>query len=172
MYKITPEMIAEMECTFQHQEKKLLENGWIQSKGTFKYEWNNQEYESDCWVDPRTGYKTISCQDAYFILVGYILADNGWKTIIEHERVGELEWDKPISKWARYQSPKTKRVYTYLDALYIMESDWNEEDYRQFCSRYAIELNNLIGDNFNGDHIYTWFHKKGEEFVLELREPD
>lgn len=170
MKPIHPDMVEAWEAEAKRQEALLREHGWTQTTATFTYSWNNEEYEAECWIDPRSGYKHVSSRDAYDRLTEYILADHGWRTIVEVKKCDKLV--NGVQEWARYQSPKTKKVYTYLDAQYVMENNWDESGYPEFCCGHTVDLNNLIGDNFDGNILYTWFGRRGDQYVLELRDPD
>ena len=97
-----------------------------------------------------------------------LLREREWKSVIEIRHCGKKEWNK-VDKLERYQSPVTKRIYTFLDAQFIMEQGWDEQ-YCPFelCCGSTRMLNKLVGDNFDGDVIETWLHLNEEnELVLQ-----
>jgi hypothetical protein len=155
MIQKSPEEVKEMleawDARQNYMEGVLKENGWTQ-----------QEYT---WIDPKNG-DVFNVEDGYHRLCDRLLTQNGWCCVVETKRLAHSK--KEPTQWARYQSPKTKRVYTYLDALSIMENDWIEDDYPTNYCGHSVMLNNLIGPNFQGDEIQTWFGLRGDEPVLEL----
>jgi organic radical activating enzyme len=128
------------------------------------------------WTKTKTGWQTPDKKDipehqAYELAISKILEQNGWKTITESRRTGPAHWKAPIIQWARYQSPKTKRVYSFLEAIRIIENESDESIWPNECCIHTIELNKLVGPDFNGTEIKTWFGRT-DAYTLELTNAD
>ena len=159
MRPMTKEEAAEMMEVFEKalndQKNRLVLNGWIQK-------------EDFSWIEPETN-KIHEGRDAYNIFTERTLLKQGWKIITEFKHLGN--WKKQPENWARYQSPKTKRIYSFLEAQYIMEENWDENFYPDSISAYTFRLNEILGDNFQLDKIYTRFYLIDEEkWDIEVKE--
>jgi hypothetical protein len=159
------QMMQEWEARIAFEHKFLNDHGWTLDE------------KERIWHGPKGEQIPNAYTDAYDHLTGNLLLANGWKTIVEVERWGKLEWNKPLQKWARYQSPKTNRVYSFLEAQYVMEKDWDENQYPDFCSLHTIEVNKLLGENFQDRVFHTWFYlteygTNNPKHTLELWHPN
>jgi len=148
--------------------KELKKWSQIRDKLISKRGWTPIEYHKDellgssvsKWKTPSG--KIVDDSEAYDLMTSAYLEEKGWRSVIELKRIGKAEWKKPIERWGRYQSPVTKRLYTFLDAQNIMENDWDESIE---CSKHCTMLNNLVS-NFAGTHIKTWFYIKDDEKIF------
>lgn len=150
---LTEEQLDAWEKELERETAFLIQHGWTETP----------DYK---WLDPEG--KLHDCQSAYDHLMERVLDQKGWRTIIQQNRTGEkhhLYSDE--YKMARYQSPVTKRIYTYLDARYIAENGWDESCYPDKCCGMSRMLTELVGENFSGNEIETWFHRKDGVCVLE-----
>lgn len=164
MKPLTPKQIEDFTNRCEFEYKFLKDNGWIFS-----------EFDKT-WVSPEG--EIINNVDAYDYLTGMLLISAGWRHVTEVKKVGKSGWAMPLQRLARYQSPKTKRIYSFQEAQYIMGNNWDENLYLNFCSLYTISVNKLLGNDFKKDVYYTWFYLKDnavlkeDNRVLELWEPE
>lgn len=155
-------------------DPKDIEAFWEETDKRFKFEddflrkrgWTPNAYYDDNsgvseWKAPSG--EIVEGTKAYDRMTSEYLEEKGWRVVYEVERHGNAEWKKPITQWWRCQSPVTKRVYTYLDAQHIMEKDWDESVYPVECCGHSKMLNDLIGPDFTGTHIKTWFYLTFDE---------
>ena len=135
------------------EENEKFKHDFLIRRGWTPFEEFEDKSGVSKWKHPKG--EIVCCGDAYDRMTSDYLDEKGWKDIIEVERYGNAEWKKPIEQWCRSQSPVTKRIYTYLDAQHIMEKNWDEF---VECCEHSKMLNDLIGPNFEGSHIKTWFY--------------
>lgn len=169
----TEEEIIAWEGEWNRREQFLLDHGWKKVEKTFKNPWNGQEYTASAWHDPvRNAVHPYA--DAYDQLTMIILKEDGWRAILEVKHLGTKELGPKFPKreeWGRFQSPRTKRIYSFLEAQHIMERGWKEGIYPADCSENTRQLNRLAGENFQGDIIETWYYRrKNGECIHKLWE--
>lgn len=170
MRELTEEEMKAIDERWDYEDKKLLEWGWYKEKRTLEDPYNKgKTYESEVWIDPNG---SIHQEHAYTDAVGLKLREQGWVGVTEIKLIGReglpcFKKHDP-EKWARYQSPTTKKIYPFLEAMDIFERNGDEDP--KYCSDHALLLNELIGENFTGDTIQTQFHLDGEDRVLSLWE--
>ncbi len=166
MMNLTEEQLDAWDADLKRQEKMLEEHGWKRVYRPETNKWSGEIYDALFWEDPFGNPHPYS--NGYDQLTLVLLREKGWRKIIEVKHCGKKEWNKEPEKWGRYQSPDTKRVYTFLDAQYIMEQGWNESCYPENCCGSTKLLNKLLGEDFKGDAIETWLHRnEQDELVLE-----
>jgi hypothetical protein len=161
---ITEEQLKQWEEEIDREANFLREHGWKEVTAPFSPPWNG---EGLGWEDPFGTVHPYS--NGYTQLVLQLLRERGWRMVKEirhYDNEGRLI--ERMSEWGRYQSPVTKRIYTYLDAQYVLEQGSDESGYPERYCGATVELDRLVGDNFTGDVIETWFHKVGENSVLEM----
>lgn len=139
------------EANLRHQEAKLRDAGWTQKEYT--------------WIDPVTGEEQ-DAERSYLRLMERKMIARGWRPFVEVKRLQGSK--RPPTEWARYQSPLTNRVYTFLDALFIAENNWDESGYPELFCGHSVDLNNLLGPDFRGERVYTLFRAEGDKYVLEF----
>src|SRR5271165_3894707 len=170
---ITEEQLAAWEARLDYERAKLAEWGWIITVEQYPDPYNKgKTYETEVWTSPKTGKKVTALHgNNYTEAVSEKIDERGWKHILELHRWGKLEWNKPVEKWARYQSPVTKRIYSFLEVQDILEHDWDEDKVfpNRMCS-HALTLNELVGPDFAGDTIRHWFYLEGDMHVDSLWE--
>ncbi len=159
--------IDEIEERCRYEEERLTTWGWSRSERQLE-DRNGKIYTEQVWVDP------VQCEDydavqAYLRAIERMLKDSGWRNVKEVKRIGKLEWNRPLETWGRYQSPSTKRIYSFIEAMQIVEDGWDERIWPDGCSEHTRLLNGLVGENFSGDEVRTWFyHGENKERVFEL----
>jgi hypothetical protein len=149
---------------WERREQFLLDNGWKKVERTIKDSHGN--YKGIAWHDPVRN-KTYSYSDAYDQLTMIILKEDGWRAILEVKHLGKSKFTKK-EEWGRFQSPRTKWIYSFLEAQYIMEQGWKEDIYPEGCSENTRQLNRLAGEDFQGDVIETWHYLENGKSVHKL----
>jgi hypothetical protein len=173
MFNLTEEDVAAWEARIKYEEDKLAEWGWKTSvRQVLDPNKSGNTYEETFWTSPKTGkeYTAVHGKN-YDAAVSEKIDEQGWKHILELNRSGKLEWNKPVEKWARYQSPVTKRVYSFLEVQDILEQDWDEDKVfpDRICEHTRI-VNELIGPDFTSDTIRFWFYLENGLHVSSLWE--
>ena len=152
---ITEQQVEEWIKAVDNQIEFLRSHGWTKSED---YKWESPD-----------GQISLEFNHAYTSLICGLLKEKGWRKILEIRHLGRKEWKK-VNEWGRYQSPVTKRVYGYLDAEYFAENNWEECELDK-CSGNAKMLSELVGENFEGEIIETWLHRKDDgtdEYILDF----
>ncbi len=171
--KITEEELIELDKEWNRRERFLSDHGWKKIEKLVKNPYNGQEYTVSAWHDPIRN-KIHAYADAYDQLTMLVLKEDGWKAILEVKHIGTRSLGPKFPRreeWGRFQSPRTKRIYSFLEAQHIMEQGWKEDIYPSGCSENTRQLNRLAGDDFQGDTIETWFYRgKNGEHIHKLWE--
>lgn len=173
MFDITEEQLAAWDARLEYERVKLAEWGWTISREQFPDPYNEgKTYETEVWTSPKTGKKVTALHgNNYEAAVNEKIYEQGWKHILELDRWGKLEWNKPVEKWARYQSPVTKRIYGFLEVQDILEHNWDEDKvFPSRCCEHTLVLNQLIGPDFAGDTVRMWFYLEDGMDVFSLWE--
>lgn len=165
MKPITEEEVQEFKIEFERREKFLYDHGW---HSIFKpaNDPTGKTVDVKVWYDPVKD-KTYPYAEAYDQLTMIVLKEHGWKAIVELLHIGEKNSAK-IETWGRFQSPFTNRIYSFNEAQHIMEHNWSEDIFPNECSESTRLRNRLVGDNFQGAEIKTWYYVENNKTVFRL----
>jgi hypothetical protein len=173
MYNMTDEDIAAWDARLNYERNKLAEWGWTISVEQVPDPNNKgQTYETEVWTSPTTGEKVTGLYgDNYTAAVSEKIREKGFRDILELKRWGKKEWNKPVEKWALYQSPTSNRIYSFLEVQAILEHDWDEDKiFPDYICEHTKVVNELVGPDFTGDTIRIWFYLEKDIHVHSLWE--
>ena len=145
------EYLDQLEEEIRKENEFLLSHRWVQ-------------LENGDWTDPDGN--THQGLDAFSRLTSKILKENGWKSVIEIHHTTCLHGVDHVEKRARFQSPVTGNLYTFIDAQATMLNSWTED--LTLCCKSSRRLTELIGKDFSCDHVETWFGRKPGEIKANL----
>lgn len=170
----TEDQFTKMSNREKWEESKVLEWGWSKIQETVSSK-DGQTHEMTFWTSP-TGRKE-SDNDVYVSAIMEKMKEMNWKVITEHTRVGEINYPngnpRQVERWARYQSPKTKMIYLFWEAVHIFEKDVDEDSIKEKLTPKTKAINELLGPNFSGDEYRYWFdidHKGNKDQLFSLWE--
>lgn len=163
---ITEEEIKAFEQEYSRREEFLYNHGWHLVDNPVVEPTNKKTCSVKTWYDP-VNNKMYPYAEGYDQLTMILLRGHGWKAITEVLHLGKKDSIK-VETWGRFQSPFTNRIYSFLEAQHVMEQGWNEEFYPAECSEATRLRNRLVGDNFQGDTIETWYYQEKGKTVFRL----
>lgn len=156
MKPLTDEQIIEWEQVIRREHDFLLNHGWKLVSVDQK----------ECWESPSG--KIYLYQDGYSQLTMILLKERGWRYFTEIRHMG---WDKSsvtkTHRYARYRSPATGKIFSFLDAQKVMENDWNED---VPCCKSTEKLNEIAPKDFTGNELNThhYWDTESRRFVVTL----
>lgn len=157
---ITEEEIKDFEVEYSRRQEFLFNHGWLLLDKEIT---EPQKCKIKVWHDPVKN-QTYPYDEGYDQLTMILLKDHGWKAILEIVHMGSN--GAIAGTWGRFQSPFTNRVYSFLEAQYIMEQNWSEEEYPKNFSESTVLRNQLIGNTFQEKSIATWYFMENKKLVV------
>lgn len=153
MRNVTDEEIVAWEKELLRQDNLLVEHSWRQVEGG--------------WLSPDDVFHSYA--SAYDHLMDRLMIQGGWKRILHVDEITFGLHEGDISERGMRQSPHTKRLYNFLEAVAIFEGNILESEFPEGLCRFSASLNQALSD-FSADTIYTQTVKENGKLLKKIKD--
>lgn len=137
MRPMTPEEAAAMSKAWEEEDARR--EAFMAQEG-----WKRDPYS--VWYPPDGDAQLMSSDfgQAYANAVCAALRRQGWVDVTERVLIPLLKGDGRDQKWARYRSPASGRVYSYLEAEHCLFDPEVEDEWPDAFCTHTQDLNRLL----------------------------
>lgn len=152
MRNLSSEEIDTLEKELIKQEEYLLKHSWCKT--------------NEGWISPDK--KFHSYDEAYDHLIDRLLIQNGWEKILHVSEITFGLHEGKIFEHVMRQSPFSKKIYNFLEAVSIFEGKLLESDFPKGFNKFTVILNQAL-PNFSENVFYTQVIKENGKLIRKIK---